>query len=165
MKFILIITLCIITLFNTSDEDNRIQIAQSNNIAAMTALNAFNDDVHCMAENIIYEAGNQGIRGGIAVAQVTMNRVNDKNYPKTVCGVVKQHKQFSWTNSPKRSKYGIIQYTEARIIALNVIRNKVSLPELKGSLFYHNTSVDPKWNKRMIKVAVIGSHIFYKKAV
>ena len=44
----------------------------------------------CMADNIYFEARNQGTAGWSAVASVTLNRVKDKRFPNTVCEVVKQ---------------------------------------------------------------------------
>ena len=44
----------------------------------------------CMATNIYHEAKHEPLVGRIAVAQVVMNRVEDKRYPDTVCEVVKQ---------------------------------------------------------------------------
>ena len=41
--------------------------------------------VSCMADNIYFEARNQGTAGWSAVASVTLNRVKDKRYPNTVC--------------------------------------------------------------------------------
>ena len=46
--------------------------------------------VSCMADNIYFEARNQGTAGWSAVASVTLNRVKDKRFPNTVCEVVKQ---------------------------------------------------------------------------
>ena len=44
----------------------------------------------CMAMNVYHEARSEPIVGQIAVAQVVINRVNDKRFPDTICGVVKQ---------------------------------------------------------------------------
>ena len=44
----------------------------------------------CMADNIYFEARNQGTAGWSAVASVTLNRVQDKRFPNTVCEVVRQ---------------------------------------------------------------------------
>ena len=46
-------------------------------------------EVTCMADNIYFEARNQGTAGWSAVASVTLNRVKDKRFPNTVCEVVK----------------------------------------------------------------------------
>ena len=44
----------------------------------------------CLAENVYFEARNQGTAGWSAVISVTLNRVKDKRFPNTVCEVVKQ---------------------------------------------------------------------------
>ena len=48
------------------------------------------EEISCMADNIYFEARNQGTAGWSAVASVTLNRVQDKRFPNTVCEVVKQ---------------------------------------------------------------------------
>ena len=49
-----------------------------------------NNEIFCLAQNIYFEAGNQPIAGKIAVAQVVQNRVKNRDYPNTICGVVYQ---------------------------------------------------------------------------
>lgn len=44
----------------------------------------------CLARNIFYESGNEPEAGKIAVGVVTLNRVEDPRFPKTVCDVVKE---------------------------------------------------------------------------
>ncbi|MDP7165910.1 MAG: cell wall hydrolase [Candidatus Marinimicrobia bacterium] len=46
------------------------------------------DEVYCMAKNVYFEARHESTLGKIAVAHVTMNRVNADNWPNTVCTVV-----------------------------------------------------------------------------
>ena len=62
---------------------------------------------HCLAIAMYYEARNQPIDGQLAVAQVIMNRVESPRYPDTVCEVVWQPKQFSFTHDglPERPKH------------------------------------------------------------
>jgi spore germination cell wall hydrolase CwlJ-like protein len=59
-----------------------------------------NKQLLCMAKNIYYEAASESFEGKLAVAQVTMNRVNSKKFPSNVCDVVYQKTgstyQFSW---------------------------------------------------------------------
>ncbi len=49
----------------------------------------------CMAKNIYFEAAVESTAGKMAVAHVTLNRVNSKRFPTTVCGVVKQGKHYA----------------------------------------------------------------------
>jgi spore germination cell wall hydrolase CwlJ-like protein len=54
-------------------------------------------DVKCLAQNIYFEARTESMLGKTAVAWVVMNRVNSKQFPKTICDVVFQgpHRE-SW---------------------------------------------------------------------
>ena len=87
-------------------------VVETNEIVKEIQLNntpySLNNDYHCLASNIYWEARNQPLLGKLAVAQVTQNRVDNKRYPDTICSVVKQTKfypsgridlhscQFSW---------------------------------------------------------------------
>jgi len=50
--------------------------------------------LECLAKNIYYEAGNEPFEGKVAVAQVTMNRVDSGKFGNGVCGVVYQKNIF-----------------------------------------------------------------------
>jgi spore germination cell wall hydrolase CwlJ-like protein len=132
--------------------------------------------VLCLANNIYFEARSEPIKGQIAVAFVTLNRVSSELFPDSICDVVKQKRnnvcQFSWycESRPKRqyTKHiltgeGSLQYNEIIDIATFVYANYEKLNDpTHGSLFYHADYVSPGWRKRMDKVAVIGAHIFYR---
>ena len=46
-------------------------------------------DTTCLALNIYFEARDQTVKGQMAVALVTINRVTSKRFPNTICKVVK----------------------------------------------------------------------------
>lgn len=129
-------------------------------------------EIDCLVDNIFYESSTESHDGKIAVAFVTMNRVNSDDYPKTVCGVVKQKTnkvcQFSWYCQKKttlRNHLTISQeslYNYIREIAMHVYfdHGKIYDPS-HGALFYHATYVSPNW-KNVVKTVKIGKHIFYK---
>ena len=54
------------------------------------------DEMHCLAKNIYFEARGESNRGKVAVANVTMNRVDSPHYPNSICGVVYQAKHSTW---------------------------------------------------------------------
>ena len=58
----------------------------------------------CLALAIYWEARNQPTIGQLAVAQVVVNRVESKRWPSTICDVVWQKKQFSWTHDGKSDR-------------------------------------------------------------
>lgn len=145
------------------DEDMNIRTSRIQQQIHEAHLDVSNRELHCMTENIIYEAAGEGVAGQIAVAQVTMNRVNHIKYPKTICDVVNQPNQFSWVGQANKRKYGTIEYSQTKIIALNVISKRVMIRELKEATHYHAVYVKPHWSKKFKKLLRLNNHIFYKE--
>lgn len=122
-------------------------------------------ELYCLAKNIYHEAGVEDYEGKIAVGQVTFNRVDHKRWGNTVCKVVYERKQFSWTNSAKLRKEqpkGPL-WEESKRAALAVM-NGERIPGLEVALFYHTDYIrSPAWASPVHELAQIGSHIFYKE--
>ena len=131
----------------------------------------YTEEMDCLAQNIYYEAGNEPFEGKLAVAQVTVNRVNDPNFPHKLCDVVYQrtyHKnkvmcQFSWTCQQSNQEKNDIRWQEAKYIAIVVLTTDLTSDIIKitNARFYHADYVKPDWNKHQV-VTKIGHHIFYK---
>ena len=132
-------------------------------------------EFQCMVANLYFEARGEGYEGMKAVAAVTVNRMKSGKYPRTLCGVIFQRKQFSWTHQKSWSSIQKIMtgsiklsgkdakaYQNAVIIAAEATRKTFSVDKLQDSLFYHAYYVHPRWTRKMQKVAIVGSHIFYK---
>ena len=121
--------------------------------------------VLCMAKNLYYEAAMEPFEGKLAVAQVTMNRANSAQYPKTVCEVVYQKinntYQFSWVGEKNKTVSNKYAWEECLIVARKALTEHKLHDTIyrTKSLNYHNTSVSPGWNLK--RVAKIGNHIFY----
>ena len=68
------------------------------------------DEIYCMAQNIYFEARHESMIGKIAIAHVVMNRIESKDFPNTVCKVVKQGpireswKTRKYPNLPKEER-------------------------------------------------------------
>lgn len=135
---------------------------------------AVQKEVTCLADNIMFEAGNEPEEGQIAVALVTMNRVKSGNYADSVCGVVKQKTgttcQFSWWCEDKPRHTSITRnltnaqaqmYNSIRDLAMFVYLNDERLKDIThGATYYHADYVNPKW-RHLKKTVKIGRHIFY----
>lgn len=121
--------------------------------------------IDCLADNIYYEAGFEPEDGKVAVALVTLNRMQDPRYPKDICSVVKQRVkstcQFSWfCETPKAVATKV--YERARETAVHVYVNYEQLTDITGgALFYHADYVNPRW--KLERTTTIGRHIFYKE--
>lgn len=123
-------------------------------------------DLECLQQNMFFEARNQGEEGKLAVAFVTINRATHAKFPSSLCDVVWQRKQFSWTHDGKRDRPNLANVLERRAWEKcgELARLAVSgeLPSTVGdATFYHADYVKPKWARSMVEVAEIGQHIFY----
>ena len=117
-------------------------------------------EIFCLAKNIYHEARGEPLEGQIAVAQVTMNRVANGAFNKTVCGVVYADSQFSWTLDKRRRVTDTKAWEASVDIAAAVLTKSVRLPKF-DALYFHTKQVKPRWNRNKRVVAVIGNHIFY----
>ena len=115
-----------------------------------------NKDIKCLADNIYHEARGEPYAGQVAVARVTLNRVAHSKYPDTICKVVYQRKQFSWT----LNKSAKVKDKRAYLRAWHAAWHALLTP--RGSTtHFHATYVKPKWSTKLTKVRQIGKHIFY----
>ena len=127
---------------------------------AYQTVKATQHEMLCLAKNIYFEARGEPMRGKIAVAQVTLNRVTHRTeFHSNICGVVYAKHQFSWTMERHREPRGPA-WREAQALAKAVISGTVHLPGFKA-LYFHNLTVNPSWNRTKELVARIGNHIFY----
>ena len=139
-------------------------------ICAFIAVPAEANEVECLAKNIYYEARNQNFLGMYAVAEVTLNRVNDRRWPNDICSVVEQRKivqnqwicQFSWfcdgkSDDPEDSKTWLKCLTLAR----NILQGAYG-DITEGATHYHSVYVNPYWADSLNETVTINEHIFYK---
>ena len=125
-------------------------------------------ETECLAKNIYFEAGMEPYAGMLAVATVTKNRVQNKEYPKTYCGVVYQKHnsscQFSWTCDSRNDRIrNSIAYQKATKIAEDVLlKGKRSGIIDRNVMFYHADYITPYWAASKDAVTKIGTHIFYR---
>lgn len=124
----------------------------------------------CLAKNVYHEAGSEPFEGKVAVAQVTLNRVNSGQFPNDVCKTIYQKNvvyekvicQFSWV-CDRETKFRAVNtpnYNESMIAAQKVLLEDFRLPSLKDAMYFHGDYINPGWKRE--KVAKIGRHIFYK---
>ena len=124
----------------------------------------------CLALNVYREAGNEPFEGKVAVAQVTLNRVNSNKFPRDVCGVVYQKSrftervvcQFSWYCDSKHRNRPVNQeaYDESYRVAKMVFLEDFKLESIENALYYHADYVNPNW--KLKRITKIGTHIFYE---
>jgi hypothetical protein len=125
---------------------------------------------HCLATAIYFEARGESAKGQKAVAEVILARTQTRGRPSTICGVVYEgsHRrsgcQFSFTcDRAKDIVRNASQWAQAQRIASTAISTHGKVKSVsRGATFYHADYVKPRWARRMVRVAQIGSHIFYR---
>lgn len=134
-----------------------------------SAVQVSDKELWCLATAIYFEARGESYRGQVAVAQVVLNRVKDRRYPDTICGVVFQNQsrrnscQFSFACDGIPETINDRQsWAQAEDIAKRFTAGELYLTEVANATHYHATYVRPAWAPRMTKVTQIGLHIFYK---
>jgi len=141
-------------------------------------------EVTCMAKNIFFEAAIESTAGKLAVAHVTLNRVESKYFPNTVCNVVyeglhythasgqefpvRDRCQFSWYCDGKgdEPREGSGLWEDSLELAKYVLLRQEELPDITdGALHYHASYIEaPTWAKRKKITTKIDTHIFYRTA-
>jgi spore germination cell wall hydrolase CwlJ-like protein len=139
-------------------------------------------DTYCMALNIYHESRSENLAGKFAVADVVMNRVNDRRYPNNICTVIYEAEmkpswrdpevlvparnrcQFSWYCDGKSDEPTETDaWNESILVAHQSIYEGRMQGLTEGATHYHTTYVEPYWASSLDLVGHIGSHIFYRE--
>lgn len=120
-------------------------------------------EMACLTRNVYHEARGEPYIGKLAVAQVTWNRVESRQWGSSVCNVVYAPSQFSWTadpskrfNSPRNADWALSQ----RIVADYTQGLRVT--QLDDATYFHATRLGrPQWTRNLKRRMAIGNHVFY----
>ncbi len=142
---------------------------QSSREAASSQGAAPSKEENCLATAVYFEARGESRDGQKAVAEVVLARVRAPNRPKTICGVVYEGVgrgrgcQFSFACDGSGN---VVRDSTAWECAQEIANNELNGGDdesiTHGATYYHANYVRPSWASRMIKVATVGAHIFYK---
>jgi len=138
------------------------------------------DELQCLTRNTYHEARGETEQGQYAVMFATLGRVLDERYPKSICGVVHQRMQFSWTADGNilAQPINMREYLKVAINVHNLMQGRdigaaaveaglrAGLPQ--GAIFYkvRDFTGSPRVEKffaQLQLVASIGNHDFYIK--
>ena len=131
------------------------------------------NDYRCLQRAVWHESRGEPLKGQLWVAKTILNRTRSDRFPHSVCSVVYQKKQFSFTHQIPMHK----QYVRPKTFLQKQTFMKVELASFisvwadrfgvdftDGSKFYHTTAIKPKWNySKLEKTEIVGNHQFYKR--
>ncbi len=116
----------------------------------------------CLASNIYYEARGERMLGRLAVANVTMNRSQTRNM--SVCNIVHERNQFSWTNFRMSRPSGELWHMSITIAWLAIRHPELLMDVTNNSTFFHATRIrnTPRDFRNLQRIVTIGNHHFYR---
>ena len=129
-------------------------------------------DALCLTQAIYFEARGEPLEGQLAVAQVVLNRYATPRFPRSICGVVYEHRpgaaawacQFSFAcDAVPDVVTNRDAWATAKAIAF--LANSRRLPDVTGgkATHYHTTWVLPVWALQIDERRTLGNHIFYRE--
>ncbi|PGK51109.1 hypothetical protein CN918_25305 [Priestia megaterium] len=119
----------------------------------------FNEDrVNTLGRIIEAEARGESMQGKIAVGNVIINRMNNKQFPNTIKGVIFQKNQFSPVKSGKI--YSTKASTDSLKAAVRVINGE---NVVKDALYFYNPKLTKEtFFSKLTYIMRIGNHQFLK---
>ena len=128
----------------------------------MSCYGADKFETFCLTQNIYHEARGETLEGKIAIGYVTLNRLQSPQFPKTICDVVYENCQFSWSCSTVRQKpIDLDEWNTSHQIALDILEGKHK-NNVKNSYYYYNPrKSNPSWKRKYCKRTIrIDQHNF-----
>jgi spore germination cell wall hydrolase CwlJ-like protein len=133
-------------------------------------------DAHWMALTMWGEARSGGVEAMRAVGHVIDNRRRSGSHGAYATETVSEAWQFSAWNRGDPNREAMLNidrlregtrehdmWLAAKRLAADILAGRSADPT-GGALFYHTTSVAPRWSRGIAPVAYIGGHLFFRTA-
>ena len=125
--------------------------------AGAHAQSARDSELDCIARAVYFESGGEPREGQIGVAMVIVNRMRHGRFPSTACAVIDNGFYFPRDRAITMEA----RWVQAWHIAEGVLEGGLTVPSLRGALYFHGVREKPDWRFRAHHLATIGGHIFY----
>jgi len=119
----------------------------------------------CLADAMYYEARGEGERGQRAVAEVVIARTKQSYRPHTVCGVVFEPYQFSFTfDGSMKRKLDNEAWADSMDLAESIMSGnpRKTRSITNGATYFARYDVKAPWIVNMNVTVQIGDHVFYR---
>lgn len=132
-------------------------------VNAMPQHAQMSEELRCLASAVYFEARGEPLSGQLAVAQVIINRSEDRRFPSSYCGVVHQPSQFSFVKGGRMPsvRKASTAWRNAQAIA-HIAHRGMWDSQVGEALYFHAKYVKPSWSNRKVSTATIDTHIFYR---
>jgi spore germination cell wall hydrolase CwlJ-like protein len=124
------------------------------------------EELHCLAQNIYFEARGESQLGQEFIAWTTINRMYDERWPDTICDVVWQSKQFSWTHDGKSDTPKDAAAWERAVDIARLVwedsQESLALDPTEGAIAFVESSTASSWHENLERIVRIDNHTFYR---
>lgn len=117
-------------------------------------------ELRCLATAVYFESKGEPLEGQLAVAQVIINRVESRRFADSICGVVYEPKQFSFSKTAAVRQNS--DFWRTAVAIAQIARDDRWQEVAPDALFFHANYVAPSWRQNRVKISQIGAHIFYR---
>jgi len=130
--------------------------------------------IMCLTMAVYFEARGEPPMGQMAVAHVVMNRVENDNYPDSVCAVVKQGRYWKHVPLRHQCQFSFLCDGKPEVVANRdawgnafIYASAIYmgwLPDTTvGATHYHTKQVNPRWSLPMQVTTQVNNHVFYRQ--
>lgn len=120
------------------------------------------EDIECLTKNIYWESRGEPVLGQVWVAQSVLTRRDDPRWEDTICKVIYEPYQYSWTQEPTRPMKDASALKLAREVAIAALEGRIDVPKLNH---YLRCDWMPKqntwWWKSMEFIGQQGAHCYF----
>lgn len=127
----------------------------------LSSAEAGGEETECLARAVYYESKGEPLPGQLTVAEVVLNRAESGRFPSTVCGVVRQPRQFSFVRRGHIPQPPNNAQWRTAVAIAKIAQQDLADGGAPRALFFHARYVKPGW-RNLTRVASIGNHIFYR---
>lgn len=121
------------------------------------------EQMHCLAGAVYFESRGEELAGQLAVAQVVINRSEDRRWPASYCGVVYQRSQFSFVRGGRMPNINTSSAAWGRAKAVaRIAHDGMWESEAADAVYFHANYVRPRWSRAKTPLARIDTHVFYR---
>lgn len=155
------------TLPETPEVDSQNAVPMASNLgdylAGLPTPANLDEQLNCLAGAIYHESKGEPLDGQLAVARVIVARAESPKFPSSYCGVVYQRHQFSFVRGNSMPAINKASRAWQRAQKLALIADQDGWKSVaEGALYFHANYVNPRWNRKMTRLAQIDNHIFYR---
>lgn len=144
------------------------QVTQSAPVArtAIQNLGNYNREVYSLALMMYHECYSCGTVGMTHVANATLNRVNNPEFPNTVYAVISQRGQYQWFHNHRlrgKNVFNPVRYPEVMELARRIYNshlNGTRHDTTNGAIFFSSNGVRPA--PRAVNPVRLAGHTFYR---